>query len=239
MKHHKILCLLLGLTLLCAQALPAFAGTDSVRPVGKPLVIEPPTDHPAPLHNPFKDLAADLWYYQYALKLNEKGYMTGTSADTFSPKTALTRGMLVTILHRMAGTPAAAQPCAFSDVAEDDWFAGAVSWASEKGYVNGMGDGTFAPQAVLNRQQLCAILWRYAKDNGYDVSAKGEVLPTLTDRDDIASWAAEAMSWAMRRGLVDLSRGSALPTHLVTRGDAAGTLGRFMELPKSDTAVSR
>ena len=108
----------------------------------------------------FSDVASGDWYYDAVQFVYENGLMNGTSKTTFSPQRTTTRGMIVTILHRMEGEPSAAA-AVFSDLAETSYCGAAVAWASQNGIVTGYDDGTFRPNALITRQQLAAILYRY------------------------------------------------------------------------------
>lgn len=119
--------------------------------------------------NPFTDVESNDWFYDEVLYVNDEGLMTGTSTTTFSPADNTTRGMIVTILHRLTGTPEAADST-FQDVADDQYYADAVDWAAEKGVVTGYDANTFGPMDPITREQLATILYRYASLMGYDVS---------------------------------------------------------------------
>lgn len=157
--------------------------------------------------------------------------MNGTGETTFAPNTTLNRAMLATILYRMAGSPAGAgEGSAFTDVALDTWYAGAVAWANENGIVSGMGDGTFAPLNAITRQQLAAMLYRYAQYSKLDTSAKGD-LSKFTDGGQVSSWASDAMAWAVGTGLISGKTADTLdPTGTATRAEVATILMRFSEL---------
>lgn len=181
----------------------------------------------------FLDLSGSGWYHEYTDYVIEEGLMNGVSATAFAPDGELTRGMLVTILYRMADKPAASSGGAFTDTDSGAWYAEAVSWASENELVTGYGDGRFGPDDPITRQELAAVLWRFAKYRGYDVRANGTVMPDFTDRDRIASWAGEAVSWAYSRGILTGKNGNSLdPTGRATRAEAAAMLTRFAKLPK-------
>lgn len=186
---------------------------------------------PKPDIERFIDLKSDAWYSEYAEYVISKGLMAGTSENTFSPDEPLTRGMLVTILHRAAGLPVMDHTSKFSDVASSDWFSDGVSWAAANGVVMGYDDGMFYPNKDISRQELAVILWRYAQMVGLDVSSNGTILPDFADRDQIAPWAAEAMAWAYRTGIITgRSNGKLDPTSGATRIEAAAMLVRFLRL---------
>jgi hypothetical protein len=177
---------------------------------------------------PFTDLA-DCWAVDAIRYVYGAGLMVGVSATEFAPERALSRGMLVTVLYRLAGSPAVTAPAAFSDVTEETWCADAVAWASENGIVLGYADGRFLPGGALTREQLAVMFYRYARAMGYDVSGAGD-LSGYTDRGEIGDWALEAMAWANASGLVQGRSATALaPRGLTTRAAAAAILMRFAQ----------
>ena len=187
-----------------------------------------PTE-PAPL--PFTDVTTDHPFYEDIKYVYEKGLMQGVSADLFASGATTTRGMIVTILYRMEGEPAVSGTASFKDVADGMYYSKAVAWAAANGIVKGYSDGTFQPDQTIIREQMAAILWRYAQYKGLDVSANGTVMPSFPDRDQIASWAGEAVSWAYSRGVMaGRSNGTLDPNGNATRAEAAVMLYRFQQL---------
>ena len=180
---------------------------------------------------PYIDLNSGSWYREYAAYVIANGLMAGTASNRFSPDAALSRGMLVTILHRAAGLPAVSVASGFTDVASGKWYTDAVTWAVLNDLVNGYADGTFQPNADITRQELAVILWRLAKQMGMDVTSDSAVLLNFTDRDEIASWAAEAVAWAYQCGILGgYSDGGMAPTAGASRIEAAAMIARFLEL---------
>lgn len=149
---------------------------------------------------PFSDVDEDDWFYDAVTFAYNNGIMTGTSATTFEPNTTTTRGMIVAILNRLEGSPTAAS-AGFNDVAEGDWYADAVNWAASVGVVNGMGEGIFAPNAAITREQMAAILYNYAAYKGYDVSDRADI-SGYSDADQVSAWAEEAVQWAVAEGII-------------------------------------
>ncbi len=152
----------------------------------------------------YTDVPADSWYAEAVNYAVENGLFTGTSNTTFDPDGTMTRGMFVTALGRMAGisaeTPA---DSGFSDVTSGAYYAPYVAWAAENNIVNGMGNGTFEPDTVLDREQMCTIFVRYLQEYlNYDTSAYEGSATTFADADQISSWAAESVSIAQAMGLV-------------------------------------
>ena len=155
-----------------------------------------------------------------------EGLFTGTSETTFSPATSMDRAMLVTVLYRMAGSPAAAAP-AFADVPAGTWYTDAVGWAAKNGVASGTGAG-FAPTAAVTREQLAVFLYNYAKAQGMDLNA-GSKLGGYTDANDISAWAVTAMDWATGQGLISGKTGNRLdPSGTTSRAEVATILVRFL-----------
>ena len=176
----------------------------------------------------FSDVPNGTWYADAVDYVNEHGIRNGTSATTFSPNTPMTRAMLVQVLYRMQGSPEAGGST-FTDVADSAWYAKAVAWASENGIVNGS-NGRFDPNGLLTREQLAAILWRYAQYEGRDVSV-GENTNILSydDAQDISSYAVPSMQWACGAGLLEGSSGKLMPKSTTTRAQAATVLVRYLD----------
>lgn len=179
----------------------------------------------------FVDVSESDWFHDAAKFIYEKGMMSGTAANAFSPNAATTRGMLVTILYRMEGQPEAAQS-SFSDVPREMYYAKAVDWASQNGIVTGYGGnetGTFGPDNSVTREQMAAILYRYSAKKGKDVTARGD-LSGFTDQAAISAYAQEAVTWAVGMGLVSgMGDGTVAPTGSATRAQVATILMRYLE----------
>lgn len=180
----------------------------------------------------FDDVKASHWYQEAVDYVAENGIMGGVSANTFAPNAPATRAMLVTVLHRLAGTPDAEKTHSFTDLANGAWYAGAVAWAAENGIVDGVGNALFAPNAHITREQLAAILYRYAIHCGLDVTAAAD-LNAYTDGAQISPWAQDAMRWAIASGLISGRSASALaPQSGATRAEIAQLLMNFAKLLK-------
>lgn len=176
---------------------------------------------------PFIDVHPGDWFYDPVCFVYENGLMTGTSATTFEPNTSLSRAMLVAVLHRLEGSPAASAGD-FTDVADGDWYAQAVNWAASVGVVNGFDDGTFQPNAAITREQMAAILCNYAQYKGFDTSASGS-LSTFTDAASVSDWAKESVEWAVGSGLIGGYEDSTLrPQGTTTRAEVASVLQRAL-----------
>ena len=180
---------------------------------------------------PFTDVKNTDWCFSEVARVYADGIMGGTSNTTFSPAGTLTRGQVVAMLYRMAGSPAVtANTTGFSDVDNGAYYADAVKWASGKEIVGGYADGTFAPNRAITREQLAAILYRYAKANGADISV-GEDTNLLSYKDfqSVGQYAVPALQWAVGSGLIGGTTNAMLsPKGTATRAQAAVILVRFV-----------
>lgn len=176
----------------------------------------------------FRDAAPGSWYAAAVERVSREGWMDGTAPQTFSPGVSVTRGMFAAILHRMEGEPAAGA-CPFRDVPADHYCAAAAAWAAENGIVTGYGDGTFRPGDSITREQLAAMLYRYAEYTGRDTGAAAS-LDRFQDAAQVSPYARNALSWAVAVGLLD-GRGQSLlvPGGTASRAEAAVILTRFAE----------
>lgn len=177
----------------------------------------------------FADVAADAWYADAVQYVYENGMMSGTSETTFSPDLTTTRGMIVTILYRLENEPTVTGTTAFTDVAADQYYANAVAWAAQNGIVSGIDATTFAPNNAITREQMAAILYRYAQFKGYDVSVKAD-LSVYTDAAQVSTYATDAMAWANGAQLITgISQATLTPAGNATRAQVATILMRFCE----------
>ena len=187
-----------------------------------------PEEKPGTSTTPFTDVAKNAWYADAVQYVYENGIMDGTSAASFSPNATTTRGMIVTMLHRLEDTPPAASS-GFTDVAVGAWYADAVAWAAKNGVVNGVSAASFAPNTAITREQLAAILYRYAQLKGYSVSVSGN-LSGYADASQISEYAVAAMQWANAAGLITGNTANTLnPRGHATRAEVATILMRFIE----------
>ena len=178
---------------------------------------------------PFSDVPAGSWYYDAVQYVYEEGLMGGTGNDRFSPDLTTSRGMIVTILYRLEGSPAVSGGATFADVSSGQWYSDGVDWASANGIVTGYSNGSFGPNDTITREQMAAILYRYARYKGYDVSARAQ-LSSYSDASQVASYATESMSWAVGSGLITGTSGTTLsPAGSATRAQAAVILARFCQ----------
>ena len=175
---------------------------------------------------PFYDVASDDWFYEDVAYVYENGLMNGMGEGQFGPQGTTTRGMIVTILYRQAGSPAASgNP--FTDVDPGQYYAEPIAWAASHGIVNGISATTFAPDDPITREQMATILYRYAQYQGEDVSDQGN-LSAFADADTISAYAKQAMAWANGAGLINGVEGNRLnSTGQAVRCQAAAILHRF------------
>lgn len=177
---------------------------------------------------PFVDVAAEDWYGDAVATVYARGLMTGTAEDTFAPELAATRGMVVSILHRLAGSPTVNAEV-FEDVAVDDWYGQAVAWAASEGIASGTSAETFSPNAAVTREQLAALLCNFAAQQGVDTTARSD-LSNFDDAATVSDWAQEVVSWAHAEGLLAGTSATTLaPQGEATRAQLAAMLVRFSD----------
>lgn len=177
----------------------------------------------------YADVSEGDWYYEAVRYVTANGLMNGLDGGAFGPDETASRAMIVTILYRLEGEPAVGA-AAFTDVPEGAWYAGATAWAAANGIVTGYGDGSFDPDAAITREQLAAILYRYAGYKGCDSAAAGAGLDGYDDQGQVSGYAADALSWASARGLITGVTGSSMaPGGSADRAQVATILMRFCE----------
>ena len=196
---------------------------------GTPSAPVTPAKPAAPVGLPFADVSGSDWFYNDVRYVYEKGIMDGTGADRFSPNAPLTRAMIVTILYRMAGSPSVSGSSDFTDVAASKWFAKAVAWAAANGIVNGYGSGLFGPNDPVTREQLAAILYRYAVYGGMTAVTLEENLGSFADTAQLSAYAIQAMNWAVGQGLINGSGSNLVPKAQATRAQVAAIIHRYLE----------
>ncbi len=178
--------------------------------------------------NPFDDVAEEDWFYDAVRFVHTRALMQGVDSSTFLPGGNTTRGMIVTILHRLEGTPEPGRSNPFDDVAAGQYYTGAVLWAAEVNLVGGYGDGRFGPEDEVTREQLAVILMNYARYKGYEVSDRAD-LKAFSDANAISDWAMEAMAWTNAAALIQGDGQSLNPGGQAERCQVAAILQRFIE----------
>ena len=178
---------------------------------------------------PFADVPSGSWYYDDVAYVYDTGLMTGLTATAFGPNLSTTRGMIVTILWRMENEPAAKRGCPFADVRRGSYYEQAIAWASENGIVTGFDASTFAPDRTITREQLAAILFRFAAYRGMDAVTLRENLSSFQDQAAISAYAVSALNWAVGEGLMQGTGDKLEPTGSATRAQVAAMLRRFIQ----------
>lgn len=177
----------------------------------------------------FTDVSGKAWYKSAVDFVSEKGFMAGVSETRFAPEENVTRAMFVTVLARFAGVEVKNDTTVFTDVRRDKWYTGAVTWAAQNGLVSGVGDGRFAPNAEITRQDLCAILRKFL--SAEDVSLTLGEGAAFTDAQRVSSYAREAVRYCAQAGLITgFKDGSFRPKETATRAQVAAILMKLYKL---------
>ena len=204
-------------------------GTCSFRMPNGPVTV---TATFSPIKNAadrFVDVSRDDWFYDAVDWAAENSFMNGVSSTMFGPGMPMNRGMVVTVLYRMEGEPAAGTKNPFSDIEDGKWYTDAVDWGAENGIILGYPDGAFRPLQEITREQMAAIMMRYAAYKGCDVTARSD-FGSFADGDRVSGWAKENVSWAVAAGLIRGRDGNRIaPLEYTTRAEAAMILMRFSE----------
>jgi len=210
---------------------PTEPTAEPTEPSTAPTEPTEPTEVTAPTAptERFTDVTPDQWYYEPVLEAVEAGLFGGVSETAFAPDAPMTRAMLVTVLYRMDGKPAASGAAPFADVERGAWYADAVDWAYENGIVNGMSESRFGVSESITRQQLTAMLFRYADYKDYDTEGRAE-LDEFTDADEVADYARDAMRWAVKLVIVGGDNGRLLPNGNATRAQCAKMMTVFRKI---------
>lgn len=173
---------------------------------------------------PFTDVPANAWYKNAVTYAYENGLFNGTGATTFSPNAPMTRAMFVQVLSNKTSNfdkSTWTGKSSFSDVNKDKWYAPAVEWAYRAGLVTGVGEGKFAPEKNVTREQMAVIMYNYAQKTGNDASFDSDILSQFPDSGSVSSWAKEAMQWAVSHKVVNGSDGKLNPKSNAKRCEVA------------------
>ena len=177
----------------------------------------------------FEDVTIADWFYDDVMFVCGRGVMQGVSDTRFGPHLTATRAMMATILWRMEGSPAPTAEARFTDVRSGQWYSEAVAWTAQSGVYTGYADGSFRPNDSITREQLAAILYRYAKYKGVDVSVGEDTnILSYADAAEISDYAFPAMQWACGAGVMQGSNGNLLPRGRATRAQIAAMLHRYL-----------
>ena len=178
---------------------------------------------------PFGDVKSADWFYNDVKYVYEKGMMAGTAADVFAPNATTTRAMIVTILYRLEGSPAVTGTSSFVDVPAGQWYTDAVNWAAANQIVKGTSATTFAPNDSITREQMAAILYRYAQYKGYDVTKQAD-LSGYSDNSQVSAYAKDALAWANAAKLINgVTNTTLAPQGNATRAQVSAILHRFCD----------
>jgi len=201
------------------------------------LVLALPMTASAAAAEKFTDVAPGAWYYEAVDYAVSEGLFNGTSEITFTPDGTMTRGMFVTVLANKTENYSAHQytGSSFADVAAGQWYAPPVEWASQSKLVNGVGNGCFAPNDSVSREQLAVILYNYAKGCGADISTTTGALGAFTDNGHISGYARTAMEWAVSHKVLNGSDGRLDPKGTATRAQVAQILYNSRDLLANST----
>ena len=182
---------------------------------------------PEPVVLPFEDISQSAWYYGAVEYVYSNNMMQGTSATTFSPEVEMSRGMIATVLYRLANIPTLTGSTPFSDVGGNEWYTDAIQWAAANNIMSGYGNNRFGPMDNVTREQLAVILYNYTTSEGISVEAAGD-LSVFHDAEDTSDWAEEAISWAVGVGLLS-GKGNGIldPTGTATRAEVAQMLMNY------------
>ena len=196
---------------------PITPGVDNKKPASKPEV-----------KLPFTDVSTSDWFYDDVAFVYENGLFSGTDSRSFSPNASMTRAMLVTVLYRLEGEPTVTGRSSFTDVRSGAYYEKSVIWAAANGIVTGTDSTSFSPDAKVTREQLAAILYRYAQYRKLDTDASAK-LNSFTDADSVSAYASEALGWAVSEGLINGASGKLMPKGDATRAQVAAILHRFVK----------
>ena len=203
--------------------------TVTVSTASLPIPVKPATDNTKPASRlPFTDVSTSDWFYDDVKFVYENGLFSGTDSRSFSPSASMTRAMLVTVLYRLEGEPAVAGRSSFADVRSDAYYEKAVIWAAANGIVTGTSSTSFSPDAKVTREQLAAILYRYAQYKKLDTSASTK-LNSFSDAGEVSGYANAALGWAVVERLVNGASGKLMPKGYATRAQVAAIFHRFVE----------
>ena len=196
---------------------PITPGVDNKKPAPKPEV-----------KLPFTDVSTSDWFYDDVAFVYENGLFSGTDSRSFSPNASMTRAMLVTVLYRLEGEPTVTGRSSFTDVRSGAYYEKSVIWAAANGIVTGTDSTSFSPDAKVTREQLAAILYRYAQYRKLDTDASAK-LNSFTDAGSVSAYASEALGWAVSEGLINGASGKLMPKGDATRAQVAAILHRFVK----------
>lgn len=181
----------------------------------------------------FEDVHENDWFYDEVKNIFEHGLINGTTTTTYEPQTELTRGMIVTILWRIAGEPTVETTSTFTDVPENAYYFDAINWGAANNIARGYDEETFAPDRLVSREELAALIYRYAELVELDLTGiDDEAFAEFDDAETVLPWFVENMKWAISAGIVKGDNGMLLPQDRATRAEAAAMVNRFIQIPE-------
>lgn len=196
--------------------------------LGRPVLRAVPENGSGTQQDCFVDVLQDMWYYEAVQNTFARGLMKGVNETEFAPEEAVTRGMFVTVLYRMEKESKPTQTSIFTDVAPEAYYAAAVAWASENGIVTGSGEKLFVPEEAITREQMAAILYRYAQYKGCDMTVHQAA--SYIDSDSISAYAVQAAAWAFEKHIMQGNEnGAFLPEAYATRAEAAAVFQKMTQ----------
>lgn len=182
--------------------------------------------------NPFVDVKESDWFYASVQTAYSKGLMNGVSATEFNPSGDVTRAMFVTVLYRMENSPENEGNTKFTDVEKGSWYDKAVAWASANGIVNGVSDTEFAPNNKITREQMAAMVYRYASFKKADMTVAADI-SAYTDYSSVSEYAVPAMKWVCGKGIINgMTATTLVPQGTSTRAQAATVFVRTVDALK-------
>ena len=191
--------------------------------------IEESSEQPSAWENPFTDVSESDWYYDAVQYATQNGLFSGVTENTFAPDMAITRGMMVTVLWRIENNPVVNYLMTFEDVDETAYYGEAVRWAASEEIVKGYSEAEFVPERLITREEMAAIMNRYAEFKGSESNMVGD-LSQFKDESLISGWARDNVSWAVGAGfLTGKGDGILDPQGSTTRAETASILQRFLE----------
>ena len=179
----------------------------------------------------YSDVQESDWFYASVQYVSSNGLFAGYEDGTFLPQEPMTRAMFAAVLSRFAKADTSGLENQFTDIADGSWYAGAVNWAAENNIVAGNEEGRFSPDSEITREQIAAVLYRYAQSIGLDVSVSENPLQQFSDRGAISDWAAEALAWAVQAQILQGTGADTIsPSDSATRAQAAAMIERFAQI---------
>ena len=208
---------------------------SETEPSEEPSETEPseePSEEPTIEYEGFDDVSESAWFYNNVVFAVEQGLMNGVGDRAFAPNGSVTRAMLVTILYRNENEPSIEglnNP--FADVKEDQWYTDAIIWAANQGIVKGMSATSYEPDTAITREQIAAILYRYAGFKGEEIEDYGNAaLDSFADSNKVSSYAVSAIKWAVGAGIINGMDGKLAANATATRAQLAAMLQRYLAL---------